>query len=162
MIFARERAILAFVLYRQADTHGTEQILLPLQLIPPCGRNRANEQQHDELYLERGIAYKVEGRYEEAIAEFRELLNEDPNSSDAHYQLAWSMALPGCSTSRWKSCSTPSPSTRPAPIRANDLALTHSMLGNYEQAKSEFEEVLRRDPNNKRALESLVFFSDPA
>lgn len=35
------------------------------------------------------------------------------------------------------------------------------MLGEYEQAKSEFEEVLRRDPTNKRALDSLQFFSDP-
>jgi len=52
-----------------------------------------------------------------------------------------------------------------APIRVDiriDLALTLTMLGEYEDARSQFEEVLRREPNNKRALDSLVFLSDPA
>jgi tetratricopeptide (TPR) repeat protein len=42
---------------------------------------------HANPYLERGIAFKVDGRYEEAIAEFCQMIAEDPNSSDAHYQL---------------------------------------------------------------------------
>ena len=43
----------------------------------------------------------------------------------------------------------------------NDLALTYSMLGMFEEAKVEFMDVLRREPENKRALESLKFLSEP-
>ena len=39
------------------------------------------------VYLERGIAFKIEGRYDEAISELQLLLSEDPNSSDGHYQM---------------------------------------------------------------------------
>src|SRR3954464_13719905 len=38
-------------------------------------------------YLERGIAFKIDGRYEEAASELTQLLTEDPNSSDGQHQL---------------------------------------------------------------------------
>lgn len=51
-----------------------------------------------------------------------------------------------------------------APARVdmrNDLALTYSMLGMYDEATVEFKEVLAREPENKRALESLRFLTEP-
>lgn len=113
-------------------------------------------------FLERGIAFKVEGRYDEAVTELRQLLTDDPNSSDGHYQLGLVYGFTGLfdeSIEELKRASTL------APIRVDiriDLALTLTMLGEYDDARSQFEEVLRREPNNKRALDSLVFLSDPA
>ncbi len=112
--------------------------------------------------LERGITFKVEGRYDEAVTELRQLLADDPNSSDGHYQLGLVYGFTGLfdeSIEELKWASTLAP-TR-VEIRI-DLALTLTMLGEYEDARAQFEEVLRREPNNKRALDSLVFLSEPA
>ncbi|HLK57965.1 MAG TPA: tetratricopeptide repeat protein [Chthonomonadaceae bacterium] len=112
--------------------------------------------------LERGISYKMEGRYEEAIAEFRQLLLEDPNSSDGHHQLGLVYGFTGMFD---ESIEELLHAVRLAPTRneiRNDLALTYSMLSMIDEAKSEFEEVLRRDPNNKRALENMEFLSKPS
>ena len=116
---------------------------------------------HVTASLESGISLKNEGRYEEAIAEFRELLSEDPNSSDGHHQLGLVYGFVGMfdeSLDELQRAVTLIPSR--VDVRT-DLALTYSMLGMYEEAKREFEEVLRREPTNKRALDSLAFFSEP-
>lgn len=113
-------------------------------------------------FMERGLAFKVEGRYEEAVVEFEQLLEEDPNSCDGHYQLGLVHGFTGMfdeSIEELHKASTLAP-TR-VEIRI-DLALTYTMLGMNSEAKEEFEEVLRRDPNNKRALESLNFLTEPA
>lgn len=112
--------------------------------------------------LERGIAFKVEGQYEEAITEFRQLLTEDPNSSDGHYQLGLVYGFNGMfdeSLIELQRASMLDPSR--LEVR-NDLALTFAMLGLNEEAKQEFEEVLRREPNNEKALKNIVFFSEPS
>ncbi len=111
--------------------------------------------------LDRGIAFKVEGRYEEAVTEIREFLEQDPNSADGHHQLGLVYGFIGLFD---ESIEELQKAVLLTPTRVDprvDLALTFSMLGEYDKAKSEFEEVLRRDPANKRALDSLQFFSDP-
>lgn len=113
-------------------------------------------------FMERGLAFKVEGRYEEAVVEFEQLLVEDPNCSDGHYQLGLVHGFTGMfdeSIEELQRASVLAPTRIDIRI---DLALTYTMLGMNVEAKSEFEEVLRREPNNKRALESLNFLSEPA
>ena len=117
---------------------------------------------HMNPLLERGVSFKSEGRYDEAIAELRQLLQEDPNSCDGHYQLGLVFGFTGMFD---ESIEELLQAVRLAPARndiRNDLALTYTMLGMYDEAKMEFEEVLRRDPNNKRALESMDFLSRPS
>jgi tetratricopeptide (TPR) repeat protein len=113
-------------------------------------------------YLERGLAFKVEGRYDEAIAEFQLLLAEDPNSCDGRYQLGLVYGFTGLfdeSLDELRRACT----LAPARIEVRlDLALTYTMLGMYDEAKTEFEEILRREPNHKRALESLSFITQPS
>lgn len=112
-------------------------------------------------YLERGIAFKIDGRYDEAAAELKQLLDDDPNSSDGHHQLGLVLGFIGdfdVSIEHLQRAVTL------APVRIDartDLALTYSMLGMYDEAAMEFKEVLARDPENKRALESLRFLSEP-
>jgi lipoprotein NlpI len=40
----------------------------------------------------------------------------------------------------------------------NDLALTHSMLGMFDEAKAGFTTVLEMDPSNEVAKKNIVFF----
>jgi len=40
-----------------------------------------------EERCERGISYKTDGKYDEAIAEFKAILEEDPNYAEAHRQI---------------------------------------------------------------------------
>lgn len=112
--------------------------------------------------LERGISYKVDGKYDEAIGEFRSLVADDPNCSDAHHQLGLVYGFTGMfdeSLEALRRAVTLTPGR--VDIR-NDLALTYSMLGMYEEARMEFEEVLQREPNNEKALKNLQFFTDPS
>ena len=112
-------------------------------------------------YLERGIAFKIDGRYEEAASELAQLLNDDPNSSDGHHQLGLVQGFIGdfdVSMEHLQRAVTLAPAR--IDIR-NDLALTYSMLGMYDEAATEFKEVLVREPDNKRALESLQFLTEP-
>jgi tetratricopeptide (TPR) repeat protein len=116
---------------------------------------------HANSFMERGLAFKVEGRYEEAVAEFQQLLEEDPNSCDAHYQLGLVHGFTGLfdeSVEELKHACTLAPARIDIRI---DLALTYTMLGMNEEAKLEFEEVLRREPGNDRALKSLHFLTEP-
>ena len=69
---------------------------------PPLACREAMESMssHGNSNLDRGSALKVEGRYDEAITELRELLSQDPNSSDGHHQLELSpLDLSVCSMS---------------------------------------------------------------
>jgi len=113
-------------------------------------------------YLERGISLKSEGRYEEAIAEFRQLLTEDPNACDGHHQLGLVYGFIGLfdeSIEELKHAVILEPTRNDIRV---DLALTYTMLGMNDEALLEFSEILRRDPNNKRALESIKFLSEPS
>jgi len=129
--------------------------------VPPAGETKPMSGNLNP-YLERGIALKVEGRYEEAILELRHLLAEDNNSSDGHHQLGLVYGFTGMfdeSLEELQRACTLAPGRTDM---RSDLALTYSMLGMYDEATHEFREVLKRDPENKRALDSLKFFSEPA
>lgn len=112
-------------------------------------------------YLERGIAFKIDGRYDEAATELKQLLEEDPNSSDGHHQIGLVYGFIGDFDVSLEHLQR---AVVLAPTRIDvrtDLALTYSMLGMYDEAAAEFREVLEREPENKRALESLQFLTEP-
>lgn len=113
------------------------------------------------VYLERGIALKRDGHYEEATAELLQLISEDANNCDGHYQLGLVYGFTGMfdeSLEELQRASVLAPNRTDIRI---DLALTYSMLGYYDEAKVEFIDVLSREPENKRALENLKFLSEP-
>jgi tetratricopeptide (TPR) repeat protein len=128
--------------------------VLTLGRMTPMGSN-ANP------YLERGIAFKIEGRYEEAVSELQLLLSEDPNSSDGHYQLG---LVYGFTCLFDESIEELKHAVTLAPQRTDiryDLAMSYAQLGYFDEAKAEFEEVLRRDPTHDKALKQLAFFDQP-
>ncbi len=108
--------------------------------------------------LEQGIAYKLEGRYEEATGEFQAILIDEPESIEAYYQLGLVYGFTGLFDESLEALKTAVALDGARTDVRNDLALTYSMLGYFEEAKAEFEEVLRMEPNNRRALDNMQYF----
>ncbi|MEP0765710.1 MAG: tetratricopeptide repeat protein [Fimbriimonadia bacterium] len=108
---------------------------------------------------DRAVRAKEEGRYSEAVTELEALLVEDPTNPDAHWQMGLVLCFmgdfDGSLAELQKAVDLDS-----GHIRArNDLAMTHMMLGNYEEAKSIFLTVLADDPGNEVATRQLVYFT---
>jgi tetratricopeptide (TPR) repeat protein len=111
-----------------------------------------------EERLQRGIAFKVEGNYEAALAEIQAVLEVDPNWAAARRQLGLVLGFTGMfdeSLEELKKTKELDPSCLDA---RNDLGLTYAMLGMRDEAKQEFEEVLELDPGNATAQRQIVFF----
>ncbi len=112
--------------------------------------------------MTRGIAYKVEGKYDEAMADFQHILAQDSNSIEGHYQLGLVYGFIGMfDESIEELLRAMSLEESRLDIRY-DLAMTYSMLGMYDEAKQSFEEVLQRDPEHKKAKEQIAFFASMA
>lgn len=113
--------------------------------------------QIEELY-DRGVAFKVEGNYEEAQAAFKSILELDFNHAEAHHQLGLVYGFIGMFDESIEELTT-AVRLNGTDLRArNDLALTYCMLGMSEQAKAEFEAVLSADPDNEVAKKNMVYF----
>jgi len=110
-------------------------------------------------HYDRGIAFKAEGRYDEAIAEFKAILELDPSHSEAYRQLGLVYGFVGMFDESLESL-TKAVELDSGNIGArNDLALTYAMLGMCDEAKAEFQAVLAVDPANDVARKNLVYFS---
>ena len=110
-----------------------------------------------EERLERGIAYKIEGRYDEATAEFQAVLAENNNHGAAHHQLGLVYGFVGefdLSLAELEQATRLDPSNI---LSRNDLALTYTMLGRYDEAKVEFARVLEQDEANDVARRNLTY-----
>jgi len=108
--------------------------------------------------LEQGIAYKIEGNYDEAIKVFQAILAEEPNSSEAHHQLGLVYGFIGLFDESLEELQRSIRLDGTNLVTHNDLALTYAMLGMNDDAKSEFELVLRADPSNEVARKNIIFF----
>ena len=107
---------------------------------------------------ERAIGYKVDGNYADALADLRIVIAETPAHAEAHHQLGLILGFNGDfdpSLSELKQAVELAPDN--ALIR-NDLALTYTMLGMYEEAKAQFARVLQSDSVNQIALRNLTYF----
>ena len=82
-----------------------------------------------EERLERAVACKIEGRYDEATEELKAVLAERPDHAEAHHQLGLVYGFVGLFD---ESLSELEQATRIDPdntLARNDLALTYTMLG---------------------------------
>jgi tetratricopeptide (TPR) repeat protein len=126
---------------------------------PATGR-RFSMNSETQAKLDQAIALKIDGQYDDAVTILQQVLVEQPNSSDARYQLGLVYGFTGLFDESIEELTTAS-KLAPASIEIQvDLALTFSMLGMYEEAKCEFEKVLVLDPTNKRALDSIKFLGE--
>ncbi len=111
-------------------------------------------------YLQKGIDLKIEGRYDEAVTALTTFLTTDPDHPDGHHQMGLVYGFTGLFD---ESLEELQKASALAPERVDirmDLALTYSMLAMYDEAKVEFEQVLVKDPTNRRALDSMKFLTE--
>lgn len=109
-------------------------------------------------YLERAVAYKAEGKYEEALAELEALLKGCPNDPEGHHQLGLVLGFTGEFDQSLAELARAVELAPDSTLLRNDLALTYTMLGMYDEAKAEFACVLERDRENQVALRNLTYF----
>lgn len=108
--------------------------------------------------LQRGITLKVEGRYDEAEAEVRSLLEAEPDNAPARRELGLILNFTGLFDESIEELK------RSVELDANyldarcDLALAYSMLGFMDEARNELEIVLDREPTHPVALRHIVYF----
>ncbi len=110
-----------------------------------------------EERLERGIAHKLEGRYEEATAEFQTLLDENTDDTEAKHQMGLVLGFIGEFDESLIALERAALLAPGSVLARNDLALTYTMLGRYEEAKAEFARVLEQDHGNDVARRNLTY-----
>jgi tetratricopeptide (TPR) repeat protein len=112
-----------------------------------------------EERLKSANALKNEGRYEEAMAEFRAILAEAPTHVLARLGLGLVLCFTGefdASLEELKQAVADGPDCIDARL---NLAKTYAMLGMYVEAKGEFQEVLCQSPDHKEACKQLSFIN---
>ena len=111
-----------------------------------------------EERLQTAVTLRVEGRYDEAEAELRSILGEEPNNAPARRELGLVHNFTGKfeeSIEELRQAVELEPNYLEA---RNDLGLAYSMLAMMDEAKAEFEAVLELDPANAVALRHIVYF----
>jgi Flp pilus assembly protein TadD len=115
----------------------------------------------DERF-QRGVAFKADGKYDEAERELKAILADEPEHVGAHHELGLVYGFTGLFEESLEELRR-AVALDSGDLKArNDLALTYTMLGMNDEAKVEFETVLEIDPTNAVALRNIVYFRQPA
>jgi tetratricopeptide (TPR) repeat protein len=112
-----------------------------------------------EERFNRGLRYKINGQYEEAVNEFLAVLASDPLHAQAHMHLGLVYGFIGCfdeSIEELRKAVELAPHCIEARV---NLAKTYCMLGMDKEAIQEFQRVLEEDPNNEEASKQLRFLT---
>ncbi|MFT5696074.1 MAG: Tfp pilus assembly protein PilF, partial [Myxococcota bacterium] len=99
-------------------------------------------------FLDKGLAYEVEDKHQEAVIEFKNVLKIDPNHADAHYQLAKAyMELGRARDAYWEMSETVrlDPSNTEAALSFGALSL---VAGDPEQALAMGKLAMEGEPDN--------------
>ncbi len=109
--------------------------------------------------LEQAKRLKADGNYDDAIGILAAILEHEPDNADAHRQLGLVYGFQGLFDESLEELGRAVVLSDGRADVLCDLAMTHCMLGMYEEAKPEFERVLELDPENKTAKQQMVYFS---
>ena len=82
-----------------------------------------------ESHIERGVAYKIKGQYDEALAELRTAVQLAPNNAEAHHQLGLVLGFIGEFEQSLSELERAVQIDGRNVVIRNDLALTYAMLG---------------------------------
>jgi len=111
---------------------------------------------------DQAMELKNQGRYEEAAAQFEQVLACAPNHARAHLGLG----LVHCFVGRFEESLEElkrAVECDPEWVDAHlNLAKTYAMLGMYDEARIEFNRVLELHPDHPEAKKQLSYFEDLA
>jgi len=113
-----------------------------------------------EERCDQAVELKNQGRYEEAAAQFEQLLACQPNHARAHLGLGLVYCFVGRfeeSLEELKRVVECDPEWVDAHL---NLAKTYAMLGMYDDARAEFNRVLELHPGHPEAKKQLSYFED--
>jgi tetratricopeptide (TPR) repeat protein len=130
--------------------------------VPPQPRGSGAEDAHLEELCDRAMDLKNQGRYEEALAQFQELIASKPGHARSHLGLGLVLCFVGRfdeSLAELKLAVDCDPNSVDAHL---NLAKTYAMLGRYDEAKVEFNRVLELRPGHPEAKKQLSYFEDLA
>lgn len=122
--------------------------LIALAFLTACNRDPAVRKQK---YLESGNKYFSQKRYDEAVIEYRNALQVDPQFAEAYYRLGLSFLQMGQWVPAGQSFSraiATDPEHLDARVHLGNILLG---VGQYADARAQGEEVLRRNPQNADA-----------
>src|SRR5579862_9888006 len=109
-----------------------------------------NPEAQKQKYLISGTEYFQKAKYQEAAIQFRNAIQVDPRSAEAHYKLAQALAAQRNSEGAYRELTETvslDPRNANAQLQLASLLLTRRQ---YDQAQVKADEVLATDPNNAR------------
>ena len=113
-----------------------------------------------ERRCDQAMDLKNQGRYDEATAQFQEVLESKPDYARAHLGLGLVYCFVGRfdeSLEELKRAAECAPDWVDAHL---NLAKTYAMLGMYVEARVEFHRVLELNPGHPEAQKQLDYFED--
>ena len=122
-------------------------VMFPL-LVAACSNPERVKRDH----LQRGDAYVKDKKYAEAIIEYRNVVQADPNSGDARRKLAEAYLAAGDIPNGYREY------VRAADLLPNDVEVQLTAGGmrllakQFDDARSTAEKILAKDPSNVRAM----------
>ena len=119
------------------------------------GNQREENKKEVALHLKQGEAKLKEGRYEQAVEEFKKAIELDPDSADAHHLLGLAYLKTDTRVRALEELRE-AIRLRPEWVEAHyDLARAYYDFGDYKNAASSFEEAIRLRPDFFAALIDL-------
>lgn len=123
-------------------------LFLAILLLGSCATDPSKQKLK---YLSKGEQYFSQSKYQEAVVEFRNAVQIDPRSTDAHYQLARAymrLKNPQAAYRELVETVTLAPQNSDAQLQLAALLVTGRQ---YEQAEVAANKVIAADPKNSKA-----------
>ena len=127
-------------------------------LISSCQDKEAKKEAQKQEHYQNAMKLKEEGKLNEAIIEFKNAIQQDPNFADAYYQLGLTLLEqgkePGQGYGSLMKAAELDKNNLDARLRVADLYFNQALRSptrDFEKVDTELKDILEIDPNNARA-----------
>ncbi|MDQ2733187.1 MAG: tetratricopeptide repeat protein [Armatimonadota bacterium] len=134
--------------------------------LPGAGGKITGVAENPESDLERGVQFKIDGEYDQAVIELQKVLAAVPDHPRAHLELGLVYGFTGMFDESLVELQE-AVRLEPANLRFHEkLGLTCTMLGMYDEAREQFELIIAQGsnvpdvPEVDEARKQLRFFQE--
>ncbi len=127
-------------------------------LVSSCQTKEAKKEAKKQEHYQKGLTLKQEGKLDEAIIEFKNAIQQDPNFANAYYQLGLALLEqgkePGQGYGSLVKAAELDKNNLDARIRVADLYFNQDMRNvtrDFSKTETELNDILDIDPNNAGA-----------